>query len=82
MTNQNQLNIDTIAQSYLNGLLTITLNHNAAVVEYAATLIAAGPVKQSTHQKAIKQFKRMHDEYNAKYIDILAQYEKELVNVK
>lgn len=73
---------DTWLHIYATSMLNATLNHNAAVVQYAAQLLTAGPLKHGAHKKVAKQFSEMHDRYQAICNDLQQQFEKELENAK
>lgn len=60
---KDQPNIDTMINSYATGTLKATLEYNAAVVQYAAQLVAVGPIKQSSIKKMQRDFKSMRDQY-------------------
>lgn len=71
------LSIDTKVQAKLNDLVTVSLNHNAAVVEYASLIISAGPARDKREQrKRIDSFKEIHDKANAQHIKIIEELEK------
>lgn len=67
-------------RQYGNNLLSIVLNHNAATVELAARMIAAGEMKQSTYKKFTDEFKRLHKTYSDEFNKTLAEFEKALGN--
>lgn len=58
-----QPSIDAIINSYATGTLKSTLEYNAAVVQYAAQLVAVGPIKPSAIKKVQRDFKAMRDQY-------------------
>lgn len=59
---------DTMMQGFQNTLLILALNHNAAIVEYAAALISAGPPKdRRAYRKAIDQFRTLHKNFSKEY---------------
>lgn len=73
-----QPNIDTILTSYATGTLRSTLEYNAAVVQYAAQLVAVGPIKPSAIKKVQRDFKAMRDQYIERTDAIAAILNEEL----
>ena len=64
-------------------LLMISLAHNAAITEYASMIVSAGPVNRKEQRgKYIKEFRRIHDETNAKVIDTMEQMSKRVESQK
>lgn len=75
----NDLTIDTKVQAKLNELMAVSLNHNAAIVEFASQIISAGPARDKReHRKRIDGFKQIHDKANAQHIKIVEELEKVL----
>ncbi len=54
-----------IINSYATGMLTSALNHNAATVQFASELVAAGPIKPTKLKQVRRQFDKIHDNYQA-----------------
>jgi len=70
---------DLKMQGYLNSLLLISLNHNAAVTEYCTRILAGGPMKsKEQYRNAFKELERIHDEANANHIKVSEQMAKVL----
>ena len=63
MPGDKQPSIDTMLHSYATSTLKSTLAYNAAVVQYAAQIVAAGPIKPSAIKKVQRDFKAMRDQY-------------------
>jgi len=73
----NELTLDTQVLAKLNDLMMVSLNHNAAVVEFASRVIAAGPAKDKReYRKRVDGFKEIHDKANAQHIKIIEELEK------
>lgn len=71
------LSIDTKVQAKLNDLMMVSLNYNAAIVEFASRVIAAGPAKDKReYRKRVDGFKEIHDKANAQHIKIIEDLEK------
>ena len=77
---KNDLSKDTVMQGIQNTLLMISLNHSSAIIELAARLIAAGPLKPTAYRHSIQEFKRVHKLYSDEYEKVIKQAEAELNN--
>jgi len=78
----NELSIDTIAQGHFLALIKVLLNHNAAVIQAASEVIAAGPVYKQSQLKRIRNFfndihDRSEEEYNQAIKALTAEITKE-----
>lgn len=75
------LSIDTKVQAKLNDMMAVSLNHSAAVIEYASQIVSAGPARDKReHRKRIDGFKEIHDKANAQHIKIVEELEKVLTD--
>lgn len=73
----NNISLDTQVQSHLNSLMMVSLNHSAAVIEYATQNIVAGPAKyKREYKRRIDGFKKIHDNANAQHIKLLEELER------
>jgi len=74
-----ELDIDTQVQAKINDLMMVSLNHAASVIEYASSIVSAGPARDKReHRKRIDGFKEIHDKANAAHIKIIEDLEKSL----
>lgn len=72
--------LDTWAVTYSNRLLQISLNHSIAVTQYAASILAAGPIKHSNYKSVIAEFNKMHKTFNKQYKTALSEANEVLNN--
>lgn len=60
----------------LNKMLMAALDFNAETVRYASFAYRAGGLDEKNHQKAVADFKRIQDSYNARIAKALDEYER------
>lgn len=59
----------------LNALLRAALDFNAETVRYASFVYRAGGLDEKNHKKAVEDFKKIQDTYNAKVTKAMAAYQ-------
>lgn len=60
----------------LNTLVVAALDFNAETVRYASVIFRSGGLNGKDHQKAVAQFQKIQDIYNARITGIMGEYEK------
>lgn len=71
------MNSDTIMTGHIIAMAHNALNHNAAVVQLASEVIAAGPVqKRSQLERIRRSFDKIHKQYTAEQQRIVAEIAK------
>ena len=73
----NNISLDTITRTYSNKSLANALTHNAAVIQFASTVIVHGTIeKKAQSVRVMKGFEKIHDQYQAENIKIIEEFEK------
>lgn len=73
---------DTIMHAYFTALLEMALHFNASIVQYSAIVIAAGPQKQASYKRIIKEFEKLHSDYRKKSDEVIAKANEQFEGVK
>lgn len=77
------MNSDTIMTGHIMAMAHNALNHNAAVVQLASEVIAAGPGQKASQLRRIRaQFDKLHKSYVTEQERITAEITKNILEGK